>query len=70
MKFDLVLKIDADNQYDPRDLNKFVNLMSKPYKFCKGTRFTNINEKKNPFNQINWKYCFDLYLRINCRNEI
>ncbi len=70
MKFDLVFKIDGDNQHDPGDLNKFVNLMSKPgINFCKGTRFTNTNEKKKiPLIRLIGNIVLTYICRINCRN--
>ncbi len=71
MKFDLVFKIDGDNQHDPRDLNKFIKLMKKKgINFCKGTRFTNSNEKKKiPIVRLIGNTVLTYICRINCRNN-
>ena len=70
MKFDIVFKIDGDNQHEPKDLNKFIKLLNKPkVNFCKGTRFKNLSEKKKiPFVRLMGNNILTYLCRINCRN--
>ncbi len=47
MNFDVVFKIDGDNQHEPNDLKKFIKFMKNhEVNFCKGTRFKIVSEKK------------------------
>ena len=71
MKFDLVFKIDGDNQHNPKDLDRFVRLMEKQsINFCKGTRFTNSHEKKRiPLIRLIGNSVLTYICRINCRNN-
>lgn len=68
---DIVFKIDGDNQHNPDDLIKFLNLMRKPgVNFCKGTRFKNFNEKnKIPFLRLIGNIILTYLCRINCKNN-
>lgn len=71
MKFDIVFKIDGDNQHEPRDLKKFIKLMQKQeVNFCKGTRFANSSEKKKiPIIRLLGNTVLTYLCRINCRNN-
>ena len=71
MKFDIVFKIDGDNQHEPRDLQKFIKLMQKPeVNFCKGTRFkSSLEKRKIPFIRLIGNTVLTYLCRINCRNN-
>jgi glycosyltransferase involved in cell wall biosynthesis len=45
--YDIIIKIDADGQHDPRDIKKFLKpLLSPNINFCKGTHFIKTSERK------------------------
>ena len=71
MKFDIVFKIDGDNQHEPKDLKRFIKFMQKPdVNFCKGTRFVNSLEKKKiPIIRLMGNTMLTYLSRINCRNN-
>ena len=71
MKFDIVFKIDGDNQHNPKDIRKFLKLMKNPkINFCKGTRFKNLyNKQKIPLIRLLGNTILTYFCRINCRNS-
>lgn len=71
MKFDIVFKVDGDNQHEPKDLKKFLKFMqNRDVNFCKGTRFINsIEKKKIPIIRLIGNIMLTYLTRINCRNK-
>ena len=71
MNYDLVFKIDGDNQHEPSDLKRFIKFMQKPkVNFCKGTRFKIESEKKKiPFVRLMGNIVLTYFSKINCRYE-
>ena len=69
MKFDIVFKIDGDNQHEPKDLEKFIKFMqNNEVNFCKGTRFKVLSEKKKiPMIRLIGNTVLTHLSRINCR---
>ena len=69
MKFDIIFKIDGDNQHEPKDIKKFIKLLKKSeVNFCKGTRFKSLSEKKKiPYVRLMGNIVLTFLSKINCR---
>lgn len=71
MNFDIIFKIDGDNQHNPRDIVKFLKLFAqKKINFCKGSRFKVNQEKtKIPLIRLFGNVMLTNLSRINCKNK-
>ena len=69
-KFDYIFKLDGDGQHNPNYIVNFINeLEISGLKFCKGTRFKNIIEKKKiPTTRFYGNMILTYINRIICRN--